>query len=47
MSSHVGTVGIGGFPSEKEAAIEELGDNTHQAPQILTFPLSNESPDAC
>jgi hypothetical protein len=37
MLSHVGTVVVGGFSSEKEAAIEELGGQPREALQILTF----------
>jgi hypothetical protein len=37
MSSHVGTITIGGFPPEKEVIAEELGGQPRQALQILTF----------
>jgi hypothetical protein len=47
MSSHVGTVIIGGFLPEKEAITEEHGGQPHEASQILTFPLSKASPGAC
>jgi hypothetical protein len=32
MSSHVGTVIVGGFSPEKEAAAKELGGQPHEAP---------------
>jgi hypothetical protein len=37
MSSHVGTVLVGGFSFEKEATVEELGGQPHEASQFLTL----------
>jgi hypothetical protein len=37
MSSHVETVVIGGFSSEKEADAKDLGGQPHEAPWFLTL----------
>jgi hypothetical protein len=44
MTSHVGTIIVGGFLPEKEAAAEKLVDNTRQVVRILTSLLSKASP---
>jgi hypothetical protein len=42
----VGTIIVGGFSSVKEAIVEKLGGQPHQAPWRLTFSLSKASPGA-
>jgi hypothetical protein len=44
MTSHVGTIVIGGFPPEKQATAEELGGQPREVSQMLTFSLSKASP---
>jgi hypothetical protein len=44
MSSHVGTVIVGGFPSEKEAAAEELGGQHASSAVDPNFPFEHDKP---
>jgi hypothetical protein len=37
MSSHVGTIVIGGLSSEKEVVVVELGGQPHEVSRMLTF----------
>jgi hypothetical protein len=44
MSSHVGTVVIGGFPLEKEAIAEELGRQHSSSTIDPNFPFEKGKP---
>jgi hypothetical protein len=44
MSSHVGTVTVGGFPLEKEAVAEELGGQHSSSAADPNFPFEQGKP---
>jgi hypothetical protein len=44
MSSHVGTIVVGGFPSEKEAAVEEVGGQHSSSVADPNFPFEQGKP---